>query len=135
MDVVHALLMGLWILGLPLLFWPRWPGLTRAYALYAIVFVVLSQVSHFAIGECFLTTISRHLQRNGPADAPALMASREWFTVRASKWLFDLIPSHRTIIIVSEILIFITALGELLRMRRPLDARPRSPERVARRTG
>ncbi len=122
-DVSHALLMGLWVLGLPLLFWQRWPRVTRAYSLYAVVFVVISQVSHFAIGECFLTTLARRLREHGPPDGAADAISRDWFVVRLTRWVFDMIPTHRTIIVVSEVLIFVTAIGELLWLRRSRDPR------------
>ena len=114
-DVIHALLMAAWALGLPLLFVRRWPRLSRAYGIYAIVFITLSQASEWVLGECFLTTIAGRLW-NGAADAVPIDAS-EWFTVRLTKWVFDMAPSHRSVVIASEVLIFATAVGVLLTLR------------------
>jgi hypothetical protein len=114
-DVVHALLMAAWILGLPLLFVRRWPRLSRVYGVYAIVFIVVSQASEWILGECFLTTIAGSLW-NGVSDAAAIDTS-EWFTVRLARWVFDMAPSHRSIVIASEVLIFVTAVGVLLTLR------------------
>jgi hypothetical protein len=126
-DVIHALLMAFWVLGLPLLFVRRWPRLSRAYGIYAMVFIVLSQASEWILGECFLTTIAGRVWNSG-TDVVSVDAS-EWFTVRLAKWVFDMAPSHRSIVIVSEVLIFATAVGALLTLRehrsatRAIDAR------------
>ena len=132
-DVVHALLMTGWILGLPLLFVRRWPRLTQAYGVYAIAFIVTSQLSQAALGECFLTTISRDLWQRSPASLPS---SNEWFTVRLAKWVFDMTPSHRAVVVLSELLIFLTAVGALFAVRAsasPLHALPRHPRARAER--
>jgi hypothetical protein len=126
-DVVHALLMAGWILGLPLLFVRRWPRLTQAYGVYAIAFIVTSQLSQAALGECFLTTISSGLWQRSPASLPS---SNEWFTVRLAKWVFDMTPSHRAIVVLSELLILLTAVGALFAVRASssqLRALPRHP--------
>lgn len=115
-DVLHALLMVAWVLGLPLLFWHRYPRLTRGYAIYALSFIILSQVSHYALGECFLTTLSRALWLAGSPDPGAVAG--EWFTVRLAYAVFRLSPSHRSIVYVSEALILLTAVGMLISMRR-----------------
>ena len=114
-DSLHALLMAAWVLGLPLLFWHGRPRLTRAYGVYAIVFIVLSQGSRFLLGECFLTTLSRFLWQHGPA---ARSAPDEWFTVRFAELIFHLTPSHRAISIASEALVLVTAVGMLATMAR-----------------
>jgi hypothetical protein len=112
-DLMHALSMAAWALGLPLLVWHRWPRLTRAYAIYAIAFVVISQSSRLVLGECFLTTIARALwQQPGGATA------HEWFTVRLAQAVFSLSPSHRSIAIASEVLAVLTAAGVLFAMRK-----------------
>jgi len=114
-DALHALFMVTWVLGLPLLFWRRWPRLTKAYGVYVVVFIVLSQASHYLLGECFLTALSRYFwQLGGGAPSPG---SEEWFTVRFAWFIFGLSPSHRSIVIASEALISITALGILFSMR------------------
>ena len=112
-DVFHAFLMAAWLLGLPLLFWHRWPLLTRAYAAYAVVFVLVSRLSHAVLGECFLTTFARRLWMN--SDSPS--ETDEWFTVRLARLVFGLTPSHRVIALGSEALILITAFGVLLAFR------------------
>lgn len=111
-DVVHALLMVAWLVGLPLLFYRRWPRLTRAYAIYALAFIVLYQVSDIALGECFLTTVARSFWQRAPAD---LMggASQEWFTVRLVQKVFDMTPSYRSITLTAQALVVLTALGAL----------------------
>jgi hypothetical protein len=113
-DVVHALLMAAWVVGLPLLFLRRWPRTTRIYGVYAISFIVMSQVSQITLGECFLTTISRGLWESSPGAA---RGSDEWFTVRLAKWVFDKTPSHRAIVLLSEFLILLTATGALMAAR------------------
>lgn len=113
-DFLHALSMVLWVVGLPLLFVRRWPRLTKAYGVYAISFVVLSQGSKLLIGECFMTTLARlSWERSSSPVDPS-----EWFTVRASKAVFGMIPPHSVITHLGELLIFITAIGALLSLYR-----------------
>lgn len=110
-DALHALLMALWIGGLPLLFWHRWPRLTFLYGIYAVAFVLISQLSRYWLGECFLTTVARHFWTNGTSWGTA--ATDEWFTVRFAQLVFRLTPSHRSIVWASEVLIVVTAVGVL----------------------
>ncbi len=121
-DFVHALLMAVWVCGLPLLFWHKRPMLTRVYGVYAVVFIAVSQISHWLAGECFLTTVARWCLRK--ASAPV---SGEWFTVRVSQAIFHLAPSHRAIVWISEGMILVTAIGVLSshRLWRESLARPR----------
>jgi hypothetical protein len=115
-DAFHALLMAAWVLGLPLLFWPRWPRLTRAYGIYAIGFILGSQASHLLLGECVFTRLARFFwELPGPGDPRA--SSREWFTVRLAEAVFHLTPSHRSIVLVSEGFILATAVGVLVSLR------------------
>jgi hypothetical protein len=116
LDATHAALMVAWILGLPLLFWHRWPRLTRAYGIYAVVFVVVSQVSHYMLGECFLTTLARHAWTAGTSQR--LRGADEWFTVRFAELVFRLTPSHRVIVLGWEALVVVTAVGVLFSVRR-----------------
>jgi hypothetical protein len=109
-DVLHAALMAAWILGLPLLFWHRWPHLSRMYGVFAVGFVLSSRLSHYLIGECFLTSLARRLWQAGRSEAN----TDEWFTVRFARLVFGLTPSHRVIAIGSEVLVFVTALGVLI---------------------
>ena len=115
-DALHALSMLLWVGGLPLLFWHRWPRLTTWYGRFAIAFVVINQVSRFLLGECFLTTIARALWNRSWSAQPAHVD--EWFTVRFSMLVFRMTPTHRSIAVASEALILITALGALYSMHR-----------------
>ncbi len=109
-DVLHATLMVVWLLGLPLLFWHRFPRVTFLYGVYAVLFVVITRVSHWVGGQCFLTAISAKLWRAG---ASVSSDSDEWFTVRLARFVFGMTPSHRAIAWVSEALIMVTALGVL----------------------
>jgi hypothetical protein len=128
-DLLHALLMVVWIAGLPLLFWHRYPRATRAYALYAVVFVTINLGSRWILGECVLTTIARWLWEHG--GAPPRTAPNEWFTVRLSMMVFHLTPSHVIIKRLSEALILVTALGMLVFKRSSDRGPPRAmtPER------
>src|SRR2546421_10813670 len=94
LDLLHALLMAAWVLGLPLLFWRRPPGAARAYGVYAIGFIVVSQGSHAALGECFLTAVARACWRHASLLGGSAQVSNEWFTVRLSQAIFRLTPSH-----------------------------------------
>ncbi len=120
-DLIHALAMVVWVVALPLLFVRRWPRATFAYAIYALTFVVLNQVSQWVLGECFLTTIARSFyEHRGPKAPPA---SHEWFTVRLAEAIFSLSPSRRSITIASEVLIMITAIGAIYTVRHSLRRR------------
>jgi hypothetical protein len=109
-DAAHALLMAAWILGLPLLFWHRWPRLSTAYGVYAVLFVIVTRASHYVLGECFLTNLSRKFWNAGGAGRE----TDEWFTVRFSRLIFGLTPSHRVIALASEALVLVTAIGVLV---------------------
>jgi hypothetical protein len=116
-DVLHAVLMAVWALGLPLLVWRRHARLSRAYAIYALVFVVLSQVSQWVLGECFLTTLARFAWESQPAGT-APPDVEEWFTVRTAKAVFGAAPSHRSVVIASEAMIAATAFAALWSLHR-----------------
>lgn len=112
-DLVHVLAMLAWICGLPILLTSRWPRLKRAYAIYALAFVVLTQGSRLVLGECFLTTLVRPLyERAGATISP------DWFTVRLSHAVFGLAPSRRAITVVSQLLVAVTAAAALVSLRR-----------------
>jgi hypothetical protein len=123
-DFLHAILMVAWVVGLPLLFWRRFPRATFWYAVYAVAFVVLNLASQLFLGECFLTTLARLLWDHG--GAPPRTAPGEWFTVRVAMAVFHMTPSHRTIKRLSELLILVTAVGVLVSTHRPRKG-PRSP--------
>jgi hypothetical protein len=121
-DFLHALLMATWVLGLPLLFWHRWPRLTQAYAIYAIGFIAMNQLSEALLGECFLTTLARGAWESTPLAGPPAL-SREWFTVRMAEAIFRLTPSHDAIKLVLEALILLTAVGVAYRGWRSTKSR------------
>lgn len=109
-DFVHAILIVTWVGGMPLLFWHRWPRLSMAYAIYAIAFVVANLTSAWLIDECFLTTIARFFWVHAPTH-PA--HTNEWFTVRFADLVFGLSPSHRSIKLITKVLILASAIGVL----------------------
>lgn len=122
-DFVHALSMALWAAGLPLLFIHRAPRLSKAYAIYSIVFVVLNQASMWTLRECFLTTMARYCWERAPAGTTSV--SHEWFTVRLAYAIFGLTPSHRFVKLLTELLIVTSAVGVLVsayRLRKPTIA-------------
>jgi hypothetical protein len=121
-DFVHAMLMVAWVTGLPLLVWHRWPRLAQGYALYAIVFVVVSQLSQWFLGECFITTIALFLWEHVPSSAPV---SKEWFTVRIARAVFHMAPSHRSIVMASEVMVVVTAVAALWSLHRLRRVLPR----------
>jgi hypothetical protein len=112
-DAAHASFMAAWVLGLPLLFWRRWPRLTWAYAVYALVFIAINLASRALLGECFLTTIARACWQEAARAAGRAPVPREWFTVRMAEAVFRLTPTHRGVKVASEALIFVTAIGVL----------------------
>jgi hypothetical protein len=120
-DFIHALTMLAWFVGLPLLVWRKYPRLTRAYALYALAFVVLSQLSYWVLGECFLTTMARTAWESQPVGT-APPDVEEWFTVRIARGVFGATPSHRSIVWLSEAAVVVTAALALRSLRPP---RPR----------
>jgi hypothetical protein len=125
-DFFHALLMATWVVGLPLLFFHRWPRATRAYGIFAITFIALNQLSALVLGECFLTSIARFFWQHPSTWGSPSAPSDEWFTVRLSSFIFHLSPSHRSITRVSEALILVTAAGVLLSLHR-VGVRDRAP--------
>lgn len=113
-DFLHAAAMVLWVGGIPLLFWRRWPRLTTFYIYYSIIFIIISQVSDYWLGECFLTTVARALRRLGGTAEP----DRTWFTVRLAEQVFRLRPSEAAVRVVTKVLILIVCVGTLVHMGR-----------------
>lgn len=127
-DFLHALAMVVWVGGIPLLFWHRWPRLSRGYVVFCILFIVTMRVSDWLLGECFLTTLSRALWQWGSPDPSA--APREWFTVRFADFIFGLRPARRSVILASEALLLLCAVGMLVYLWRA-RRRPRRARRLA----
>jgi hypothetical protein len=116
-DFAHAAFMAAWVLGLPLLFFRRWPRVARAYAIYAIVFVTINLASRALLGECFLTTLARTCWQEAARRGSQTPVPQEWFTVRLAEAVFRLTPSHRGVKLATEALIFVTAIGVLVSTR------------------
>lgn len=115
-DLLHALSMIAWAGGLPLLVWRRYPRLSRAYAVYALAFVLISQLSQWILGECFLTTLARWAWESQPAGT-APPDVDDWFTVRLAHAVFGATPSHRAVVWASELSIVATAALALRSLR------------------
>lgn len=107
-DLIHAMAMLVWGLGLPLLVWHRFPALSRAYMWYAAAFVVISVVSHQALGECFLTTIARALWKASGGYREEIP-----FTAVLANAIAGIRPATRTAVLIWETAIFVTSVGTL----------------------
>lgn len=118
MDALHALLMLLWVVGMPLMFWHRWPRLSYFYSGFAVLFVIVNVISQWVLGECFLTTLSRFFWTRSSGAPPEEV--QEWFTVRFARWVFHMTPSHGTIKRLTELLIFVCSVGAFYSMHKLL---------------
>lgn len=116
-DITHLAAMVLWAVGLPLLFWHRWPRLTLAYTWFALLFVVVSQLSHVVLDECFLTTLSRALWL--AAGDPTAGS----FSVRLVNAVAGIRPSEESAVLAWEIAIAFTGGAMLWSMHRARSAR------------
>ncbi len=105
-DVIHAILMVSWVAGMPLLFWHRYKKLSVLYCIFSLCFIAVNQISHYTLGCCVFTTIADWFYHQAGSIAPD-----EWFTVRASRFIFGLTPSQRGIKILTEILVAFSAVG------------------------
>jgi len=119
-DSLHVLFMIAWAFGLPLLFWHRWPRLSFACTLYAVAFVILSQLSHQLLGECFFTTLSRSLWASAGVHADGT------FTGRLVNWVAGVRPTTETAVLIWEIAIVGTAVAAAWSLLRHLRRRPPS---------
>jgi hypothetical protein len=107
-DLMHGLVMVVWGLGLPLLVWHRYPRLSHGYVWFAMTFVMLTVVSHAALGECFLTSASRelwHAAGGGRESVP--------FTVLFVNAVAGVRPTTRTAVLLWEAAVFVTSIGSL----------------------
>ena len=121
-ETIHATFMVAYFVGIPLLFFHRWPRLSRIYAVYAVSFVIFSQGSKLLWGHCFLTPLAGELwHRSGTSVVAA-----EWFTVRLSNLVFHSAPSHRSISWIGDAFVLVTAIGAVLRLRSHADRHPPS---------
>jgi hypothetical protein len=131
-ETIHALAMIVWALGLPLLVWHRYKRLARAYMWFAIVFVTSSVASNLVLGECFLTTLARHLW-----TAAGGFREKVPFTVLFTNTVAGIRPSTREAVIAWEVAILATSIGTLWCWRKTRreksddvgNSRPRSRSR------
>jgi hypothetical protein len=107
-EVVHALAMLVWGVGLPLLLWHRYKRLSRAYMWFAVVFVMTSVLSHVYFGECFLTTLARRFWIAGGGFREHVP-----FTALLANTIAGIRPSARTTVVVWEIAILATSVSTL----------------------
>lgn len=107
-EVTHALAMIVWGLGLPLLVWHRYEKLSRAYMWYAIGFVVMSVTSNQILGECFLTTLARHLWLAGGGYRDGVP-----FTVLFANAVAGIRPTAREAVLTWQAAIVLTSIGTL----------------------
>jgi hypothetical protein len=105
-DFIHALLMVMWVFGMPLLFWHRYPKVSMAYCWFSLAFIIVNQASQYFLHECVFTTIAGWLYAHTSASV-----SDEWFAVRIPKAVFGFVPTHRSIKLLTEILIGVSAIG------------------------
>jgi hypothetical protein len=115
-DVLHALLMAFWVIGMPLLFVHRWPRLTCVYSAFAMAFIAVNVLSQWVLGECILTTLARFLWTHSSGVPP--QDAQEWFTVRFSDWIFHMAPSHGAVQRATELLIAVCSIGAFYSARR-----------------
>jgi hypothetical protein len=107
-DVVHAAAMVAWGLGLPLLVWHRRRRLSRAYAWFAMAFVISTVASQQVLGECFFTRLARELWNASGGfreDVP--------FTVVFANAVAGIRPTTRTAVLLWETAVFVTSAGSL----------------------
>jgi hypothetical protein len=107
-DILHVLVMVLWVGGLPLLVWHRFPGLSRAYMWFATAFVLVSVISHQLLGECFLTSLARGRWQAGGGYRDAVP-----FTVVLADAVAGLRPSERSVVIAWEFFVLLSSAGSL----------------------
>lgn len=107
-DVVHALAMLVWGLGLPLLVWHGSVRLSRIYMWYSVAFVLLTVASHQLLGECFLTTWARALwDRSGDARDDVA------FSVLLVNAVAGIRPSSRSAVLIWEAAVLASSAGSL----------------------
>lgn len=108
-DTVHAVAMVAWVVGLPLLFWHRWPRLSQVYLVYSLAFVVVTRVSHLFLGECVLTTLSRDLW-NASGQA---VRGHSSFTVRIVNAVAGIRFTEHSAVLLWEAAVFVCSAGML----------------------
>jgi hypothetical protein len=126
-DIFHAGAMLAWGLGMPLLFWHRFPRLSRAYMWFSMAFVVITVASQAVLGECFLTTLARELWLAGDG-----FRERVPFTVLVTEWVAGIRPTAREAVLLWELGVFASSAGGLWCWYRTAEPRPARYGRTAR---
>ncbi len=108
-DTLHAIAMVAWVVGLPLLFWHRWPRLSRVFVIYSLAFVSVTWLSHELLGECVLTTLSRELWN---ASGLAVRGQSS-FTLRLVDAVAGVHFKERSVVILWEASVFVSSAGML----------------------
>lgn len=106
-DVIHAIAMMLWVIGLPLLFYNKYPSLSIGYAIYSILFIIINQLSHYYWGHCIFTVLSNYYYKLANSNVD----TGEWFSIRFARYIFGLTPTHKGVNIATQLLIMISSFG------------------------
>ena len=128
-ELGHALSMVVWGLGLPLLVWHRYARLSRAYMWYAIVFVTVSVISNWILGECFLTTLARHAWQAAGGFRESVP-----FTVLLANAVAGIRPSAREAVLAWQAAVVLTSIGTLWCWRKTRSPAKGNGELGSRRT-
>jgi hypothetical protein len=128
-EMLHALAMIVWGLGLPLLFWHRYQRLSRFYTWYALTFVGISVISNLVLGECILTTWAQDLWQ-----AAGGFRERVPFVVTLTNMVAGFRPSTRAAVLAWEIAIVLTSVGMLWSWRKASRARSSVEQKPSLRT-
>ena len=93
---------------MPLLWWHRFPRLSRAYMWFALAFVVGSLASHWLLGECFFTTLARKLWLLSGG-----YRGSEPFTALLANTVAGLRPTRREVVLAWELAVLVTSISGL----------------------
>ena len=107
-DLIHAMAMVIWGIGLPLLIWHRYPRLSRAYMWYSLTFIVITLLSHWIWGQCFLTVLARVCW-----NAAGIERTQVPFTVLLVNKVAGIRPSTRVGVLIWEFAVLISCIGNL----------------------
>lgn len=107
-DLIHAVAMIVWAIGLPLLIWHRYPRLSHAYMWYSLTFIIITLVSHWVLGQCFLTVLARVCW-----NAAGIERAEVPFTTLLVNKVAGIRPSSRTSVLIWEFAILISCIGNI----------------------
>lgn len=124
-DLFHAAAMVAWIVGLPFLFYHKYPRISFAYGCFALLFIVVNLTSQKFLGECVITTIANYFYQKA-----GVINVSDWFTVRLSRFVFGLTPSHRGVKLATEFFIGVAAVGGLISTYKALKFSGKAPKNL-----